>query len=278
MRIHKGKFGTFLVKWSIMLHTKEFYAKCSLKNRSSWPEGRTKGRTMQNEIDEIRNLLNKIEKINSSQDVEKFSENYNALELPSIISSIVEFLHPILTPYEIAIYWYLFNESIVKSGDQFIRASTRGLSTIAKSASGKSIELSYGVIKKTLDSLKEKDVISIVGDTNRDGTPYKVFIPDEIILCKEQMKTKSNTESAVIDIKKELDFYNIAENRLRIFERDEYLCHYCHKQLTRFSATLDHIQPVSKGGDNSFDNLITACLHCNSERGNRAVMDFIVKK
>jgi 5-methylcytosine-specific restriction endonuclease McrA len=81
-----------------------------------------------------------------------------------------------------------------------------------------------------------------------------------------------------IDPAKELDFYNIKENRLKVFERDSYKCHYCGKQLTRFSATLDHIQPVREGGDNSYDNLITACLHCNSQRGSRAVMDVIIRK
>lgn len=48
--------------------------------------------------------------------------------------------------------------------------------------------------------------------------------------------------------------------------------------LLDFSATLDHIQPVSKGGAHSFDNLITSCLHCNSERGNRPIMDAIIKQ
>jgi len=78
-----------------------------------------------------------------------------------------------------------------------------------------------------------------------------------------------------IDTKKELDYYNVRENRLKVFEHDGYKCRYCEKQLTRFTATLDHIQPVSRGGDNSFDNLVTSCLHCNSRRGNRPVMDII---
>ncbi len=78
-----------------------------------------------------------------------------------------------------------------------------------------------------------------------------------------------------IDTEKELDYYNMAENRSKIFERDEYKCHYCKKQLTRFSATLDHIQPVSRGGDNSYNNLVTSCLHCNSSRGNRPVSDIL---
>jgi CRISPR/Cas system Type II protein with McrA/HNH and RuvC-like nuclease domain len=76
-----------------------------------------------------------------------------------------------------------------------------------------------------------------------------------------------------IEEEKELDFYNVSENRTRVFERDNYQCHYCNKQLTRFTASLDHIQPVSEGGDNSFDNLVTACLHCNSRRGSRPVME-----
>lgn len=78
-----------------------------------------------------------------------------------------------------------------------------------------------------------------------------------------------------IDPKKELDYYNVKENRLRVFERDGYKCYKCGKQLTRFSATLDHIQPVSKSGDNSYDNLVTCCLHCNSKRGAKPIMDIL---
>lgn len=231
---------------------------------------------MKDKIEQIRGLLDQLESESGDDEAVQFSKNYNALELPSIVSAIVEFLHPILTPYEIAIYWYLFNNSIVKTGEQYVRASTRGLSSIAKSASGKSDDISYGAVKKTLDSLKDKGAISIVGDTNRDGTLYKVSIPDEIPGCKELMEKNVSIEVEQVNIHKELDFYNVPENRLKVFERDGFKCHYCKKQLTRFSATLDHIQPVSKGGDNSFNNLVTACLHCNSERGNKPVMDFIV--
>ena len=230
---------------------------------------------MKDKIEQIKNLLSEIEKESSDEQGLQFTKNYNALELPSLVSSVVEYLHPLLTPYEIAVYWYLFNRSIVITGEQYVRASTRGMSAIAKSASGKSDELSYGAIKKTIDMLKEKEVVLIAGDTNQEGTLYKVAIPDEIPLCMALIQQHVFKEVSAIETKRELDFYNIPENRLKIFERDGYKCHYCAKQLTRFSATLDHIQPVSKGGDNSYDNLVTACLHCNAERGNKPVMDFI---
>ncbi len=232
---------------------------------------------MNEKIDQIRELLSLLEGDLKDDQGKEFSENFNALELPGIVSSIVDFLHPLLTPYEIVVYWYLFNKSIVKTGDQYARASTRGISSIAKSASGQSQDISYDSIKKTLDSLKQKEVLSIAGDTTRGGTLYKIGIPDEIPLCKELMKAQVLAEVESVNLEMELDFYNVAENRLKVFERDGYKCHYCNKQLTRFSSTLDHIHPVSKGGDNSFHNLITACLHCNSERGNKPIMDYLVK-
>ena len=36
-------------------------------------------------------------------------------------------------------------------------------------------------------------------------------------------------EPKQIDDKKELDYYNVSENRLKIFERDAYKCKYCGK-------------------------------------------------
>lgn len=213
--------------------------------------------------------------INDEQE-QQFSKNYTALELPSIISSVVQYLHPLLTPYEIVVYWYLFNKSIIITGEQYVRVSTRGMSKISRSGSGQSQKLSYGAIKKSIDALKEKKIVSIVGETTRDGTLYKVEIPDEISICKEFMKQSTLENENVINIEKDIDYYNVVENRVKVFERDEYQCHYCSKQLTRFSATLDHIQPVSKNGDNSLCNLVTACLHCNSKRGNKPVMDYIL--
>jgi 5-methylcytosine-specific restriction endonuclease McrA len=73
----------------------------------------------------------------------------------------------------------------------------------------------------------------------------------------------------------EPDYYNIRENRLKVYERDNYERKYCGKQLTRFTATLDHITPVARGGDNGLANLITACLECNSKTNVKPVGDFM---
>jgi 5-methylcytosine-specific restriction endonuclease McrA len=64
---------------------------------------------------------------------------------------------------------------------------------------------------------------------------------------------------------------------IKVFERDGYKCRNCEKQLTRFTTTLDHVRAVAEGGDNSFDNLVTACIGCNSRKRRRTVGDFLAE-
>ncbi len=231
------------------------------------------------QTDQIRELLNEIDSATSCSEDRDFAENFNALELPEIACSIIDFLQPILRPYEAAIYWFLFRQSILGIGRQYARVSVRGMTKgVITSASGQSAKMSYKTVQMALAGLEELKAIIKTGDTNREGTLYKVCLPEEIPDCLERMKEEQKTELIQVDEKKDLDFYNYKENRAKVFERDGYKCCYCGKQLTRFSATLDHIQPVSKGGDNSYDNLVTSCLHCNSQRGNRPVMDIVTEK
>ncbi len=75
----------------------------------------------------------------------------------------------------------------------------------------------------------------------------------------------------------DIDYNNVRENRTKVYERDDYKCHYCQKQLTRFTATLDHVKAVAEGGDNSFENIVTACLGCNSRKHRRPVGDFLAE-
>ncbi len=48
-----------------------------------------------------------------------------------------------------------------------------------------------------------------------------------------------------------------------IFKRDGYCCLKCYSPE---NLTLDHISPVSKGGENKIQNLQTLCKSCNSRK------------
>lgn len=44
-------------------------------------------------------------------------------------------------------------------------------------------------------------------------------------------------------------------------------CAYCHDALTDETRTVDHWLPASRGGSNALDNLLLACVRCNSLKG-----------
>jgi CRISPR/Cas system Type II protein with McrA/HNH and RuvC-like nuclease domain len=67
-------------------------------------------------------------------------------------------------------------------------------------------------------------------------------------------------------------------SRHKIYKRDNHECVYCG---TKQDLSIDHVIPRSRGGDNSWGNLVSCCKKCNSKKGNRtpeeANMKFIKK-
>ncbi len=51
--------------------------------------------------------------------------------------------------------------------------------------------------------------------------------------------------------------------RFDVFKRDGFQCQYCGATPPSVVLEVDHIHPVSKGGKNRVDNLLTSCFECN---------------
>ena len=56
--------------------------------------------------------------------------------------------------------------------------------------------------------------------------------------------------------------------RFEIFKRDDFTCAYCGSKPPKTVLEVDHILPVSKGGTNALENLITSCFECNRGKSN----------
>lgn len=65
--------------------------------------------------------------------------------------------------------------------------------------------------------------------------------------------------------------------RFEIFKRDGFTCQYCGAQPPDVVLVVDHIHPVSKGGDNDPLNLITSCEPCNQGKADKTLGDRIVR-
>jgi 5-methylcytosine-specific restriction endonuclease McrA len=71
---------------------------------------------------------------------------------------------------------------------------------------------------------------------------------DKVIYTKVQFPTKQN-----------------------IYKRDNYTCGYTGKKLSKEEISIDHIIPRSKGGSNTWENLITCDRMVNLKKGNMSV-------
>ncbi|HPO16859.1 MAG TPA: HNH endonuclease [Candidatus Hydrogenedentes bacterium] len=58
-------------------------------------------------------------------------------------------------------------------------------------------------------------------------------------------------------------------SRRNIFERDEQRCQYCGQRLPKQELTIDHVLPRSRGGRDTWENLVLACLRCNLKKGSK---------
>ena len=55
-------------------------------------------------------------------------------------------------------------------------------------------------------------------------------------------------------------------SRRALFARDNWRCVYCGTAGGRL--TLDHVVPRSRGGDSTWENVVTSCAPCNRRKGN----------
>lgn len=56
-------------------------------------------------------------------------------------------------------------------------------------------------------------------------------------------------------------------SRREVFLRDNYTCQYCGTRTK--DLTLDHVLPRHRGGQHTWENLVSACRACNHRKGSR---------
>ncbi len=89
-----------------------------------------------------------------------------------------------------------------------------------------------------------------------------------VLLLKRKSHMITNKVIRLLEYIK-LPYQKLTENRPNrnlIYKRDNYTCAYCG---ARENLTLDHIIPSSRGGEHTWENLVTACGKCNTLKGNR---------
>lgn len=70
-----------------------------------------------------------------------------------------------------------------------------------------------------------------------------------------------------------LPYEKLSQNkpsRSLIYKRDGHKCQYCGSTK---ELTIDHIIPRSRGGEDTWENLVVACMPCNTKKGDKLLED-----
>ena len=67
----------------------------------------------------------------------------------------------------------------------------------------------------------------------------------------------------------------IVLSRKNILKRDNHTCQYCGARSV--PMTIDHILARKKGGGDSWENLVAACVPCNTQKGNKLLNEANMK-
>lgn len=73
----------------------------------------------------------------------------------------------------------------------------------------------------------------------------------------------------------EADFLHSMPLRKAIHARERGHCFYCLRRTTSTVRCLDHVVPQARSGHNSYRNLVSSCMECNSQKGEEPAEDFL---
>ena len=114
--------------------------------------------------------------------------------------------------------------------------------------------------KRALILLLSEKVDSIESYSENIHSAYLTIKLPSVIRLKEYAKIKRN---------------EIVVSRKNVLKRDNYTCQYCG--VKSISMTIDHILSRKKGGGDSWENLVAACMPCNTKKGNKLLAEVNMK-
>ncbi len=90
---------------------------------------------------------------------------------------------------------------------------------------------------------------------------------DRLVRCAEGTAHKIPAVLKLIKLIRVLYRNRVPFSKRNVFVRDGFACAYCGCGSGKL--TIDHIIPKSRGGTTSFENCVSACRPCNTQKGNR---------
>lgn len=103
---------------------------------------------------------------------------------------------------------------------------------------------------------------TMYGGTRRIDGERSSLTFNTIIAIKGQLAAKSANRRSLAP----------ALTNTALFRRDHHVCAYCGEEFPNAKLSRDHVVPRSMGGQDKWENVVTACKSCNHRKGDRMLL------
>jgi predicted DNA-binding transcriptional regulator len=165
-----------------------------------------------------------------------------------------------------AVYSYLVRHSRLE-GKLRLRFSILGLA--------RHVRVSGGSAREAVRRLVDQGALRLV-ERSKAGYLVEVRLPEEIRAARpDAVEAGGAADLPGAGGLEETDFMKSRELRRAIHAREGGICFYCLRRTAARMQCLDHVVPRTQLGRNSYRNLVSCCLECNSQKGERRAGDFL---
>jgi hypothetical protein len=174
-----------------------------------------------------------------------------------------------LTVKERAVYCYLLRHSLVvgKVRLQFAVISL-----------ARTLGISIGPARQAVRRLDELGALRVV-ERNKNGHLVEMRLPEKIRAIRTgkngaslAMGAAGKPSAATLET---TDFLKTWALRKTIHDREAGACFYCLRRSPAKVQCIDHVVPLVRFGRNSYRNVVSSCLECNSRKSDRPAPDFL---
>src|SRR5258708_3900953 len=135
--------------------------------------------------------------------------------------------------------------------------------------------LSGGPVREAVRRLLEKGALRLIERSNM-GHVVEVRLPGEVRVPGGSRTGAGSRDKllggANLD---KVDFLRSGALRRAIHAREGGVCFYCLRHTPSRPHCLTHVVPLMEGGSNSYRNLVSCCMGCNSEKRGHSAEDFL---
>jgi hypothetical protein len=180
-----------------------------------------------------------------------------------------------LTVKERAVYSYLLRHSLVV-GKLRLQFAVMSLA--------RTLGLSIGPVRQAVRRLDELGALRVL-ERSKTGHLVEMRLPQKIRALRpgKNGATLATVATGAVGVAEEppaatleaTDFLKTWALRKTIHDRERGACFYCLRRTPANVHCLDHVVPRVRFGRNSYRNLVSCCIECNTRKGDHPAPDFL---